>query len=87
MRIQRYDEKFAILKKKQPFYVIMYVGEINYGEYVETPPSNMWTIMHSDWMDATWFDDESQAREEIADRSKHLYHVIKITVNTEDISI
>lgn len=82
-----FGAKEEILRKGGDVYVIQHVGGANHGEYIEVPPHHGWQIMHRDWLHATWWLTEREAREEIADSVRDLYHVIKITVNTEDISI
>jgi len=73
--------KLRILSAGEPFYVIKHRD----AEYIEILLSGRATVMHTDWLHASWWTTREDAQREIAESVRHIYTVHEIQIREEKI--
>lgn len=73
--------KLRMLSEGQPFYVIKHRDT----EYIEIPLSGRATVMHTDWLHASWWTSREEALSEIAESVRHIYTVHELRITEEKI--
>lgn len=81
MPINDEGAKLRILSEGQPFYVIKHMDK----EYIEILLSGRATVMHTDWLHASWWTSREEAQGEIAESVRHIYTVHEIQIREEKI--